>query len=115
LRFLSMHRSRAASAVLLLAGIWLSPAVAQQTVTINAWLRTGGTHVQRGKVTGLDPATMNFICQGSGLARRYWVARTTRFLSGRPNASFYDLAPGQTVEVIAHAAGAEEIADVIRF
>jgi hypothetical protein len=67
--------------------------------------------VQVGKITYLDGATMNFVCQGRGGAWRYWVTRATRFRAGPYQSSFYDLRAGQPVEVQFHDSGRLEIAD----
>jgi hypothetical protein len=66
-------------------------------------------------ITYLDPATMNFVLQGKGIAQRYWVGRATRFQGGRPDASFFDLRIGQPVEVTFHDSGRLRIADAIAF
>jgi hypothetical protein len=59
--------------------------------------------------------TMNFICGDRAISRRYWVTRATRFVSGRPHASFYDLKTGQRVVVMSHDFGGFDIADAVRF
>ena len=75
---------------------------------------TGPTLIQTGTITYLDSATMNFVLRVNGMARRFWVTRTTLF-GGRPGASFFDLRRGQKIEVEFHAVGRIDIADVVVF
>jgi hypothetical protein len=69
--------------------------------------------VQRGIVTTIDSATMNFVCRGETGDRFYWVSPATRFRAGRSNASFFDLRTGQPVEVISHDSGGLEVVDLV--
>lgn len=73
------------------------------------------THVQAGTVVSLDPVSMNFVVQDQTIARQYWATRATRYRANLPYASFFDLTPGQRVEVIFHDSGPLEIADVVMF
>src|SRR5437764_12948514 len=73
----------------------------------------GVVHVQRGTVTTIDSATMNFACRGNTGDRFYWVARNTRFRAGRSNASFFDLKTGEPVQVMSHRSGNLELADLV--
>jgi hypothetical protein len=73
----------------------------------------GRTQVQTGSVTYVDPVTMNFVCRDKTASRRYWATRATRFGAGRPGASFFDLAPGQTVQVTSHLSGRIDVADQV--
>jgi hypothetical protein len=75
--------------------------------------RMGSSHVQTGTLTYVDSVTMNFVCQDKGTAHRYWATRATRVVSARPNASFFDLAPGQSVQVTSHSSGRTDIADQV--
>lgn len=64
-------------------------------------------------VVALDSVTLNFICRTNGGMRQYWIARSTQFIGGGPDASFFDLAAGQRVQVTFHNAGRLAIADVV--
>ncbi|HTT84576.1 MAG TPA: hypothetical protein VMF67_13940 [Rhizomicrobium sp.] len=75
--------------------------------------RSGPAGVQTGTIARLDLATMNFVCRSGRAARQYWITRATRFAAGRPNASFFDLAPGQRVQVLFHPAGGLDVADQV--
>jgi hypothetical protein len=100
-----MRASTSAVAVVLLVAGLYGPCFGQVT--------TGPTHVQRGIVATIDSATMNFVCRGETGDRFYWVSRSTRFRTGRSNASFFDLRTGQPVEVISHDSGGLEVADLV--
>lgn len=71
--------------------------------------------VQACTVVALDTVTLNFLCRTTDGMRQYWIARSTRFIGGGPDASFFDLAIGQPVQVTFHNAGRLAIADGIRF
>jgi hypothetical protein len=73
----------------------------------------GPARVQTCTVTLVDPATMNFVCRDKRTSQRYWATRATRFASGRPNGSFFDLAPGQSVQVTSHLSGRIDITDQV--
>lgn len=66
-------------------------------------------------VTVLDSVSMAFVCRTGRATRQYWVARGTRFAGSRPDASFFNLATGQRVQVTFHNAGSLAIADTVRF
>jgi len=112
-----MRRLITALAVLIVAQSLTTASVAQETAgaAIGPAGRTGPAHGQTGIVTYVDPTTMNFVCRVSGTSQRYWVTRGTRFRSGRPNATIFDLFLGQPVEVMSHDSGRLEIADVVQF
>ncbi len=69
--------------------------------------------MQRGIVTTIDSATMNFGCRGATGDRFYWVSRATQFRVGGSNASFFSLRTGRPVEVISHNSGGLDVADVV--
>ena len=64
-------------------------------------------------VVALDTVTLNFLCRTNRGTRQYWIARSTRFIGRGPDASFFDLATGQPVQVTFHNAGRLAIADVV--
>ena len=66
-------------------------------------------------VTVLDTVSMNFVCQTNRAARRFWVARSTHFIAGGPNGTFFHLKTGQPVEVTFHGTGPHPVADIVRF
>lgn len=66
-------------------------------------------------ITAVDSVSTNFVCQTNRVARKYWTARSTHFVTVRPNASFFDLKTGQPVRVTFHDAGRLAIADVVQF
>jgi hypothetical protein len=106
-----------AFAVLLAAQSLVLPGLAQSIggVSLDATGNAGPARVQTGTVTDVDSVTMNFVCRNATISRRYWVTRATRYVSDRPNASFYDLATGEPVVVMSHHSPGFDIADAIRF
>jgi hypothetical protein len=102
-------------ALLLLTETLAGPGLTQGTVgsSLDPTGRTGPADVRTGTVTYVDPATMNFVCQDKSTSQRYWATRATRFASGRSNGSFFDLAPGQSVQVTSHLSGRIEVADEV--
>jgi hypothetical protein len=99
--------------LLLLTQSLVQPALAQgRTAGIAAGFPTPA-RVQLGTVTAVDTVTMNFVCQTKRMARQYWVTRSTRFIAGRANPSFFALRDGQPVQVISHDNGGLEIADTV--
>ena len=66
-----MRGSTSAVAALFLVAGLCRPCFAQ--------VATGPTHVQRGIVTTIDSAMMNFGCRGATGDRFYWVSRATQF------------------------------------
>lgn len=118
-RFLAMRVSFVAALALILAQSLAPPGLAQGVVgagpSVVPRLAPGATHVQAGRIAYLDTATMNFVVQGNGALTRYWVARATRFRTGRRESSLFELRPGQPIEVMAHDSGRLEIADLVIF
>jgi hypothetical protein len=111
-RFFYMRRFLSA-ALLLLTPSLVQPALAQgRTSGIDAAF-AAPARFQLGTVTSVDTVTMNFVCQTNRVARLYWVTRSTRFVHGQPNPSFFALRSGQQVQVISHDNGGIEIADTV--
>jgi hypothetical protein len=110
-----MRGTLAAIAAFFLAQSVAPACLAQGNVGASAGVAPPGGNgpplVQTGRITYLDPATMNFVCQGRGGTSRYWATRATRVRAGPYQASFYDLRMGQRVEVTFHNSGRLEIAD----
>ena len=100
-----MRGSTSAVAALFLVAGLCRPCFAQ--------VATGPTHVQRGIVTTIDSATMNFGCRSATGDHFYWVSRATQFRVGGSNASFFELRTGRPVEVISHNSGGLDVADVV--
>lgn len=71
--------------------------------------------IQACAVVALDSVTLNFICRTNDGMRQYWIARSTQFIGGGSDASFFELTNGQPVQVTFHNAGRLAIADSIRF
>ncbi|HEX4158932.1 MAG TPA: hypothetical protein VHY79_10685 [Rhizomicrobium sp.] len=112
-----MSRPTLALAVLLLTQ-GLAPSCPAQVILGAAQNPAGPSAAQRAAnctVLELDAATLNFACGDRVASRRYWVTRATRFVSSRPNASFFDLTPGEPLRVTSHRSGRFDIADVVRY
>jgi hypothetical protein len=108
-RFRFMRSLLAATALLLSQVLPLS-ALAQGMPE-----RTGPTQIDAGTIVWLDPVSMNFVMQGQTNARQYWATRATRFRANKFSPTFFDLAVGQSVEVVFHDSGRLEIADVVTY
>ena len=109
-----MRKTIAAAALLLAQGL-ANPGFAQGAASGVDLAPQAPRRIEACTIAALDSVAMNFVCQTNRRARQYWVSRSTRFLAGRPNASFFDLTTGRPVQVTFHNTGRQRMADIVRF
>ena len=109
LRFPIMRRTLVIAAILLAQSL-AGPGYAQEFEVL-----AGAKNVQLGRIFSLDPVSMSLVVQDSNATRQIWTTRATRFRTGHPDASFFDLMIGQRVAVTFHDSGRLAIADQVTY
>jgi hypothetical protein len=69
--------------------------------------------IERGPVTRIDSAGMNFDCHAPDGSHTFQVKATTKFRRGKDTAGFSDMQTGVNVQVLYHMEGQLVVADLV--